>query len=119
MRIYGAGAEPMREHALVIEEGRIKAVVPIGRHPTDAAVLDLEGLTLLPGLINCHVHFCLGGEADPARVLLEDPPALRAIKAVLRAKQTVEAGVTTVRDLGGGGGNARSGRDASRARLSP
>jgi len=118
-RIYGADAEPVREHALVLEEARIKAVVPIGRHPTDAAVLDLEGLTLLPGLINCHVHLCLGGEADPARVLLEDPPALRAIKAVLRAKQTVEAGVTTVRDLGGVDGIALAVRDAIRARLIP
>src|SRR2546428_12884355 len=119
MRIYGAGAEPVREHALVLEEARIKAVIPIGRHPTDAALLDLEGLTLLPGLINCHVHLCLGGEADPARVLLEDPPALRAIKAVLRAKQTVEAGVTTVRDLGGGDGIALAVRDAIRARVIP
>src|SRR5207245_8507983 len=95
-RIYGTGAEPVREHTLVLEEGRIKAVVPIGRHPTDAAVLDLERLTLLPGLINCHVHLCLGGETDPARVLLADPPAHRAIKAVLRPKQTVAAGLTTV-----------------------
>src|SRR3989475_5226139 len=119
MRIYGAGGEPVREHALVLEEARIKAVIPIGRHPTDAALLDLEGLTLLPGLINCHVHLCLGGEADPARVLLEDPPALRAIKAVLRAKQTVEAGVTTVRDLGGVDRIPLAGRDAIRARLIP
>src|SRR2546427_3301872 len=96
-RIYGTGAEPVREHALVLEEARIKAVIPIGRHPTDAAVLDLEGLTLLPGLINCHVHLCLGGEADPARVLLEDPPALRAIKAGPPPKPPGGAGGPTAR----------------------
>jgi imidazolonepropionase-like amidohydrolase len=115
--IYGTGAEPVKDRAVVVEAGRITAVVPAGRHSTDAAVLDLAGLTLLPGLINCHIHLCLGGEADPARVLAEDAPATRAIKAVVRARQTVEAGVTTVRDLGGVDGIALAVRDAARAGL--
>src|SRR2546425_6398211 len=45
------------------------------------------------------VHLCLGGEADPARVLLEDPPALRAIKAVLRAKQRSEEHTSELQSL--------------------
>src|SRR2546425_87852 len=59
--IDGTGAEPVRDRAVVIERGRIGAVVR-GRREGDAAELALDGLTLLPGLINCHVHFCLGGE---------------------------------------------------------
>lgn len=117
--IYGTGAEPVKGRAVVVEDGRIKAVIPEGRHPADATVLQLDGLTLLPGLINCHVHFCLGGEPDPAQVLFEDPPATRVIKAVLRARQTIEAGVTTVRDLGGPDGIALAVRDATLAGLIP
>ena len=117
--IYGTGAEPVTERAVVIEGGRISAVVPAGRHPTDATVLHLEGLTLLPGLINAHVHLCLGGEPDPVKTLTEDSPATTAIKTVLRARQTVEAGVTTVRDLGGRDTIALALRDAVRAGLVP
>src|SRR3989442_67736 len=116
--IDGTGAEPVRDRAVVIERGRIGAVLR-GRPEGDATELALDGLTLLPGLINCHVHFCLGGEADPARVLFEDPVAIRTIKAVLRTKQTIEAGVTTVRDLGGGDGIALAMRDAVSAGLIP
>jgi len=117
--IDGTGAEPVTGRAVVVEGDRIIGVVPEGRAPTGATVLHLDGLTVLPGLINCHVHFCLGGEPDPARVLLEDPPATRVIKAVLRARQTVEAGVTTVRDLGGVDEIALALRDATRAGLIP
>src|SRR5438128_11435905 len=117
--IDGIGAGPVRDRTVVIERGRIGAIVPDRRRETDATELSLDGLTLLPGLINCHVHLCLGGEPDPARVLAEDPPATRVIKAALRAKQTVEAGVTTVRDLGGVDGIALAMRDAVRARLIP
>ena len=117
--IYGTGAEPVKERAVVIERGRISAVIPEGRHPADATVVNLDGLTLLPGLINCHVHLCLGGEADPVKTLGEDSPATTAIKTVLRARQTVEAGVTTVRDLGGRDEVALALRDAVRAGLVP
>ena len=39
----------------------------------------------LPGLINCHVHLCLGGEADPIGALRDEPVALTALKAMVRA----------------------------------
>jgi imidazolonepropionase-like amidohydrolase len=117
--IDGTGSAPVKGRAVVVEGDRIAAVIPDGRHPAGATVLDLDGLTLLPGLINCHVHFCLGGEPDPARVLAEDPPATRVLKAALRARQTVEAGVTTVRDLGSVDGIALAIRDTTRAGLIP
>jgi imidazolonepropionase-like amidohydrolase len=98
--VDGTGAEPVRGRSVVVEKGVIAAVVDDARAPRGRAV-DLAGHTLLPGLINCHVHLCLGGEPDPVRPLREEPLALTAIKALVRARQTVEAGVTTVRDLGG------------------
>ena len=98
--IDGTGAEPVRGRAVVVEQGRIAQVVDIARAPRGRRV-DLEGHTLLPGLLNCHVHLCLGAEADPVRALKDEPAALTALKALRRAQETVEAGVTTVRDLGG------------------
>lgn len=98
--IDGTGAEPVRGRSVVVEGGVITAVVDDARAPRGNGV-DLAGYTLLPGLINCHVHLCLGAEADPVRPLREEPLALTAIKALLRARETARAGVTTVRDLGG------------------
>lgn len=98
--IDGTGAEPVKGRAVVVEGGQIADVVDAARAPRGGRV-DLGGLTLLPGLINCHVHLCLGAEPDPLRPLRDEPLALTTIKALVRARQTVEAGVTTVRDLGG------------------
>jgi len=98
--IDGTGAPPEAGRAVVVAGGQVTDVVAASRAPSGTE-LRLDGLSLLPGLINCHVHLCLGAEADPVRPLLDDPPALTALKAALRARQTVEAGVTTVRDLGG------------------
>jgi imidazolonepropionase-like amidohydrolase len=98
--IDGTGTEPVRGRSVVVENGVITAVVEDARAPRGNGV-DLAGHTLLPGLINSHVHLCLGAEADPARAMREEPLALTAIKALLRARETARAGVTTVRDLGG------------------
>jgi imidazolonepropionase-like amidohydrolase len=98
--IDGSGADPVRGRSVVVEKGVITAVVEDARAPRGNGV-DLAGHTLLPGLINCHVHLCLGAEADPVRPLREEPLGLTAIKALLRARETARAGVTTVRDLGG------------------
>ena len=98
--IDGTGTEPVRGRSVVVEKGVNTAVVEDARAPRGNGV-DLAGHTLLPGLINSHVHLCLGAEADPARAMREEPLALTAIKALLRARETARAGVTTVRDLGG------------------
>jgi len=98
--IDGTGAPPVPGRAVVVERDRVVDVVDASRAPA-GAVLRLDGLTLLPGLVNCHVHLCLGAEADPVRPLVDDPAGLTALKMAARARQTVEAGVTTVRDLGG------------------
>jgi imidazolonepropionase-like amidohydrolase len=116
--IDGSGAAPVSGRAVVVQDGRIQAVVaereaPLGRR------LRLDGLTLLPGLINCHVHLCFGGEADPGTAMVKEAFAATVIKAAMRARQTVEAGVTTVRDLGGRDYAELSVRDAVRSGTIP
>jgi imidazolonepropionase-like amidohydrolase len=103
---------------VVVEQRRIAAIVP-DRRGGEGTILDLGGLTLLPGLFNCHTHLCLSGAADPARVLAQESYPTTVIQATLRARQSVEAGVTTIRDLGGRDYAEIAVRDAVRAGLIP
>jgi imidazolonepropionase-like amidohydrolase len=70
-----------------------------------ARTIDGVGSTLLPGLIDVHVHLQFDGSADFEQESKElTTPGQAAIKAVVNAKRNLDAGVTTVRDLGGMGG---------------
>ncbi len=68
--------------------------------PRGAKEINARGMTVLPGLIDCHVHLCLGGDADVLRAIREEDPALTLLKAARSARTTLESGFTTVRDLG-------------------
>jgi imidazolonepropionase-like amidohydrolase len=97
------GRGGVHERATVlIEEGRILALGATGKVsiPRGARRLDLGGMTLLPGLIDCHIHLCLGAEPDVVRAVREESSGLTLLKASRFARQTLEAGFTTVRDLG-------------------
>ena len=98
-----AKGETAREAVVVIEDGRVTRA---GRRdgtqvPRDAERIDAEGLTLLPGLIDCHVHLTnLGEGLDFARELTT-PPTLELMRAVRAARRTLDAGFTSVRDAAG------------------
>ena len=97
----GRGGGPHRA-TIVIEHERIVAV-GAGREvkvPRGAIRIDARGMTVLPGLIDCHVHLCLGGEPDVIRTVMEEAPTFTLLKAAGHARATLEAGFTTVRDLG-------------------
>lgn len=87
---------------LVVRDGVIASlgIGPRGSVPRGAAAVDGHGLTLLPGLIDCHVHLGLGAEADVVRTTREEPPGFTLLKAARFARLTLEAGFTTVRDVG-------------------
>jgi len=59
-----------------------------------------RGLTVIPGLIDCHVHLCLGGEPDVVATVESDTPSLTLLKSARHAQQTLESGFTTIRDVG-------------------
>jgi len=68
--------------------------------PRGATRIDGRGLTVLPGLIDCHVHLSLGGEPDVVQAIEQETPTETLLKSSHAARQTIEAGVTTVRDVG-------------------
>jgi imidazolonepropionase-like amidohydrolase len=98
-----ATAETTRPAAVLIDGGR---VVGAGRRdqvhiPDDVARVDAEGLTVLPGLIDCHVHLCFLGQGVDLGERLASPPSLTLLNAVASCRRTLDAGFTTVRDAGG------------------
>ena len=100
----------MNNPVVVVSGGRIVSVGSDAAIPADARVIDLGNLTLLPGLIDAHTHLLqnysgqLGGD-DP-NMLLTVATMSTAKRALLGAKtgrEDLEAGITTVRDLGNSG----------------
>ena len=87
----------LRRHVVLIEDGLVTAVGP--REPGQSVTHDLGDVTLLPGLIDAHVHLVGAEEQTPYERLIETT-ARAAIEGVANARATVEAGFTTVRDLG-------------------
>ena len=100
--IDGTDGEPLRGGAVVVEDKRITWVGPATLAPAfePRSILDGGGCTLLPGLINCHVHLCNDGVADLFQQVRDDSITIATIRGVLNAELTLRAGITTVRDCG-------------------
>lgn len=79
--------------------------------PTNVTRIDAPDATLLPGLIDCHVHFAISGGPDWLTEVTE-PYALSCWRAAKHAQATLQAGFTTVRTLGGRAGADPAMRDA-------
>jgi imidazolonepropionase-like amidohydrolase len=85
---------------LRVEDGRVAAVLPDGPVPVGAKLVDWSAFTVLPGLIDCHVHLADTGQtANVAEPLLHAPMEIAYIGA-RNARTTLMAGFTTVHDVG-------------------
>ncbi len=85
---------------ILIKDGKIDAVGANLSIPPDANVLDLSGMTVLPGLIDCHTHLTDSYvDSDPLSELRKSA-AIDAFASIPNAKATLLAGFTTVRDMG-------------------
>ena len=101
-RIFDGTAGNYRSDIAILTEGQqIIALVSRSEVPSEYQTLDMGTLTLLPGLIDCHVHLVWNGSPDPKVIMLRETAEKTAIRALLHAFEELMHGVTTVRDVGG------------------
>src|SRR5581483_10962847 len=105
---------------ILVEGERISAVGSTVAHPQGAEIVDLGGLTLMPGLIDAHIHLFLHPGAEDLQTVEESVPQ-RTIIATLAAKDDLMAGFTAERDMGteGAGSADTAVRNAINAGLIP
>lgn len=102
VRLVDGNGQAIERATVIVRDHNIHAAGPSRTVsiPRGATRIDGRGLTLLPGLIDCHVHLCLGAEPDVVKAVERETPTETLLKASQSARQTIEAGVTTVRDVG-------------------
>jgi imidazolonepropionase-like amidohydrolase len=102
--IDGVGDTPIENGMVAVEDSRLIYAGParteaLGRYG-DAEVRNLKGMTIMPGMIDVHVHLSLDGSPAYIQRILNETPALCAIKAVNKVRRIVDSGFTTIRTLG-------------------
>ena len=98
--IDGSGGAPIRDAVVLIEGDKITAVGSKLAIPAGVETIDLGAATLLPGLIDAHTHITGGDPGDYYEQIFRRSPIDEAIDAHVYARRTLEAGFTTIRDVG-------------------
>jgi len=101
----------LKDQYITISNKRIAAVGPGPVSDKNAKVIDLSRYTVLPGLVDCHTHLLFleaispqaGLSTESLKSLIIEGDALRALRGAARARTFLEAGITTVQDLGNSG----------------
>jgi imidazolonepropionase-like amidohydrolase len=101
--IDGYGAAPLKNSVILINGDRIENVGKVGQLavPNGYEIISTEGMSILPGLWDMHVHTMINGHADYAYWDKTYPPLLKEVIMPASAEQLLMAGVTSARDLGG------------------
>jgi imidazolonepropionase-like amidohydrolase len=101
--IDGFGSTPIQNSVIIIEGDKIVSIGTIDtiKIPGNAEVISTEGMTVLPGLWDMHVHTMINGHADYSYWDNTYPPLFEKVIMPSSAEQLLMAGVTSARDLGG------------------
>src|SRR5215469_1709471 len=101
--IDGTGAGPVAGATVVVRDQRIEAVSTRAGSdwPADAEIIDVTGMTILPGLIDCHDHLAMHGYDLARRWGIDEPQSTRALRTAKVLQDTLAAGYTAVRDAAG------------------
>lgn len=121
------GQEPVSKATVVVRGGRIAEIASGFAEPDDlesvadavAEVIDLRDHFVLPGLIDSHTHITAEYSADARLRRVQEEDAAAALRGALYARRTLEAGFTTIRNVGSSGRAALALRDAIRAGTVP
>ena len=107
------GGPALQDAVVLIEGEKIKAIGPAGTAvPANAEVIRAKGTWLIPGLMNMHVHFGLKLPGRDRAELAEESTAALTLRMMVNARQSLYAGVTTVRMTGSEGNTGVAVRDA-------
>lgn len=109
------GKPPRRNASVFIRDGKIAEIRDGFVRDMDATVIDASRLFVMPGMIDCHVHLTGEMSKDSRLRAVQESDADATIHAIIHAKRTLDAGFTTVRDVGSSGDAIFALRDAINA----
>jgi imidazolonepropionase-like amidohydrolase len=117
--IDGTGSEQIENGAVLIENGKVVEAGPASAiRSSGAETIEAGGRTIMPGLIDAHIHIGSDGNPNPMR-RLKEKHAYTAIKSAVHARKLLEAGFTTIRDAAAHGYTNIATRDAINDKLIP
>ncbi|MFC8248127.1 hypothetical protein [Streptomyces chartreusis] len=112
--IPGRG-DPVRDAVVLADGPMIAYAGPAAEAPDSPDATVVRAYAVLPGLWDCHAHFMGVRAMDPTRIV-QDPVALRAARATADLRAALDAGVTSVREIGGLGVSLARARGSQRNR---
>lgn len=112
--IDGTGKEPVENAYMLVEDDRILKIGEVDElKSTNGLVeVDLQGKTVMPGLINSHVHITMEPIGDPTSLMAKESQSKTALRGVANLRKHLLSGTTFFRDVGAGYGIDFALRDA-------
>lgn len=96
--IDGTGASPIKGKTIVVEDGVITGIIDSDDFAKDIQAIDLSGKTIMPGLIDAHIHL-FGAAENLDKELMTSDITMQALRAVPQAQKVLRYGFTALRDV--------------------